>query len=1006
MRKVWSWGCLAATVLVSGCNSPHLAISAESATVPAGSSMAFQALAQDSDGQITWTLSGPGSLDLTTGPQITYRAPPTYDPAGQHTAVITVQLSDAADQTRKIGITITQPSTNIGGIPGLDTNVTVTYDERDIPTITCTKTTDCYAVLGYIHARDRFFQMDFLRRAARGTLAELIGSSGADQDVSSRTVFTVRSRTASTPTAVALADELTAYSMTDPLVAPLFNAYTAGINTWIGQLRANPALLPGEYKQLLYPIDPTKTADVPDWSNVDTAAIERLQQFQLSANIGEKTDYGKWAQAYGQGALADNIKMAAWIRSKMPAPSYTLSGSGYPGTPAPILSPNLPPSAGYPLDGVRRLIQPLERLLKPLRERAGSNNWVVDGAHSSTGKAMVSNDPHLSLQYPSLFHLSHIIASEEGLNIIGSMFPGVPVTLIGRGAHVGWGVTVVGYDVTELYLEKLVANPNGTLSVVYNGSNVPLIVSKQTINVRSAQGMGTQDLTVLIVPHHGPIVSIDLDALRAVSVRWTGHETQTDDAHAFYRLNRAASVADAMQALDGDPKPDGGTYTGYFTGAQNFILADDQGNIGYDPHACVPFRPWAAHKFGAQGVYPAPATPVPGQGVPVTPVPLEWGDNLGLPLCVPNNLLPRADHSDKGFLATANSDPLGVSNDDNPYENNPNNVPYLSFNWDDGLGFRIQRIQTVLSSKIDAGTVSLDDLHALQADHVLTLAGPFLNALEAAGAGASNNPNVSAGSVLLETWRTNGLDCPTGLTGGTEDTGLDPVTALNDTDRTRSTDSAACLLFHTFLRRVLNATFADDAAIPGVNPSGQEAIRAFLWLVSSEGQAANTGNSLCSDVNSSGQKTANKTCLQQATDALGWAYAKLKNAYGAETNWRWGRVHTVTFANYLYPLVDQGFNPGPFARPGGASTVDVGNPSGGDPNNLNFAFTSAGNVRWSAVLDGTLANTTMQLPGLEEDGAFDPRKQGMLGQWLNNKYFNFPFKQSDVTSLRTETFNP
>jgi penicillin amidase len=993
MRKVWSWGCLAATVLVSGCNSPHLAISAELATVPAGSSKAFQALAQDSDGQITWTLSGPGSLDLTTGPQVTYSAPATYDPAGQHSATITVQLSDAADETRKIAITITQPSTNIAGIPGLSTNVTVTYDERDIPTINCIKTADCYAVLGYIHARDRFFEMDFLRRAGRGTLAELIGSAGADQDVSSRTVFTVRSRINST-TAVALADELNDYIQTDPLVAPLFNAYTAGINTWIGQLRTNPALLPGEYQQLLYPIDPTKTADVPDWSNVDTVAIFRLQQFQLSANIGEKTDYGKWAQAYGQGALADNIKIAAWIRSLMPAPSYTLSGSGYPGTPPPVLSPNLPPAVGYPLDGVKRLIQPLERLLKPLRERAGSNNWVVDGAHSNTGKAMVSNDPHLSLQYPALFHLSHIIASEEGLNIIGSAFPGVPVTLIGRGAHVGWGVTVVGYDVTELYLEKLVANPNGTLSVVYNSGNVPLIVSSQTINVRSAQGMGTQNLTVLIVPHHGPIVSIDLNALTAVSMRWTGHETQTDDAHAFYLLNRATSVANAMQALDGDAdsKLDGGPYTGYFTGAQNFVLADDQGNIGYDPHACVPFRPWAAHK---QGVYPAPATPVPGQGG------LEWADNLGGSLCVPNDKLPKSAGSSKGFLATANSDPLGVSQDDNPYENNPNGVPYLSFNWSDGLGFRIQRIQTVLSGKIDAGTVSLDDLHALQADHVLTLAQPFLDALVAAGAPTSDNANVNAGWMLLSKWS---LDCPTGLTGGTQDTGLDPVTALNDSDPTRSTDSAACLLFHTFLRRVLSATFADDAAIPGVDPSGQEAIRAFLWLVSPAGQAANASHSLCSDVNSSGQKIADKTCLQQATDALGFAYALLKNAYGPETNWRWGRVHTVTFANFLYPLVDQGYNPGPFARPGGASTVDVGDPSGGDPNNLNFAFTSAGNVRWSAVLDGTLANTTMQLPGLEEDGAFDPRKQGMLGQWLNNVYFNFPFQQSDVTALRTETF--
>jgi acyl-homoserine lactone acylase PvdQ len=294
-------------------------------------------------------------------------------------------------------------------------------------------------------------------------------------------------------------------------------------------------------------------------------------------------------------------------------------------------------------------------------------------------------------------------------------------------------------------------------------------------------------------------------------------------------------------------------------------------------------------------------------------------------------------------------------------------------------------------------------MHALQADHTLTLAKPFIDALQAAGAAISGNPNVLAGWNLLSQWS---LDCPTGLTGGTATTGLDPVTAGNDTDPNRSRDSAACLLFHTFLRRVLNATFADDAAIPGVSPSSQYAIRAFLWLVSPEGQAANSGNALCSDVDSHGTPVKDKTCLQQATDALGWAYARLTGAYGAESNWRWGRVHTVTFANYLYPLVDQGYNPGPFARPGGVETVDVGAPSGGDPNNLNFAYTAAGNVRWSAVMDGTLANTTMQLPGLEKDGPFDLRKQGMLGQWLNNTYFNFPFQAADVTTVATETFSP
>src|SRR5581483_3042250 len=96
----------------------------------------------------------------------------------------------------------------------------------------------------------------------------------------------------------------------------------------------------------------------------------------------------------------------------------------------------------------------------PRHASVGSNNWVVSGALSDTGKAMVANDPHLSLQYPPLFHLSVMTSSNQAdnLNLAGGAFPGIPGALVGRGANVGWGVTVVGYDVTDLYLETVVAD--------------------------------------------------------------------------------------------------------------------------------------------------------------------------------------------------------------------------------------------------------------------------------------------------------------------------------------------------------------------------------------------------------------------------------------------------------------------------------------------------------------------------------------------------------------------
>ena len=101
---------------------------------------------------------------------------------------------------------------------------------------------------------------------------------------------------------------------------------------------------------------------------------------------------------------------------------------------------------------------------------AGSNNWVVDKDHTDIGQAFVVNDPHLSLNYPANFHLSHLIGSEDQLNVQGAIFPGVPATLIGRGSHVGWGVTVVGYDVTDLYVEKLVFQGQNPVGIEFKGN--------------------------------------------------------------------------------------------------------------------------------------------------------------------------------------------------------------------------------------------------------------------------------------------------------------------------------------------------------------------------------------------------------------------------------------------------------------------------------------------------------------------------------------------------------
>ncbi len=1009
-RIVWAVAAVSAALL-AGCNSPHLALIQDNAvSVPIGTSYGFQAQAQDSTGTILWALSGPGSISTTSGAGTVYTAPSTYDPSNR-TAKLVASLSDAADQTQTVTITITKPTSTVGGIAGLNASVTVSYDERGIPTLNCTKSVDCYAVLGFIHARDRLFQMDFFRRAARGHLSELVGDAALSQDQALRTFFTTRD-------GQAMPEALYAHWLTDTAMAPRFAAYTAGVNAFIAQVRADPTKLPAAYKQLLYVIDPTKTDDLPDWSDVDTVAVARLFQFQLSETAEQEGDYGKWAQTWST-ILAGNtedrdLTIGLWIQAKSPIEAFTLAGSGAPNAPSLVApSPQVLESlrtAGGALEGASRTLGPIRELRALMGSPAGSNNWVVDKDHTDLGKAFVANDPHLSLNYPSNFHLAHLIGTEDSLNVMGSSFPGVPVTLIGRGSHVGWGVTVVGYDVTDLYVETLVFQGQTPVGISFKGNTVQFIVVPQTYKFRTATGLAsvTNATPVLVAPPHGPVISLDATHGIAITARWTGQESQSDDLHAFFRLNNAASVDDARQALEGDPAPDGGRYTGYFTGAQNFVLADDTGTIGYVPHACVPQRPWAASKL----VYPYPVVPVDGRGT------FEWatGPDGGL-LCVPDDKLPKAIGSTKGYLATANADPLGVSVDNDPYANNPGGVPYLSYEWSD-LGFRIARIQEVLDAKTaNGGKVTLADMQALQADHVAIVARPFvafIHALIAVSSPALNDPNVSAAAFMLDQWGITAflpgppfpLECPTGLAAGS----LDPATALNESSTlfgdANSANSAACMLFHTFLRRVLETTFTDEEAVAGVGRNEGNEVRALLTVLS--GQVPNPNNVFCRDVGPNGEPLNSKTCVTQVTDALGWAYAQLKGAYGDVANWRWGRVHTVSFPFIVpgYPLIDPGFRPGPYARPGGAWTVDVGAPAFNSSANLSFAYRSGGNVRWVAAMDGMAEHTFMQLPGVESEEAFPTNQPTMLTQWVLNQYFNFPFQSSEVTSTRTETYSP
>jgi penicillin amidase len=560
---------------------------------------------------------------------------------------------------------------------------------------------------------------------------------------------------------------------------------------------------------------------------------------------------------------------------------------------------------------------------------------------------------------------------------------------VGRGEHVGWGVTVVGYDVTDVYAESFLTQSACATSapcVMFNKAVVSTVVAPQTYLVRVAGGAaGLQDAKtlgllatnqdlVIVVPHHGPVIAPPDDRGNTLSFRWTGHEPNTQDLKAFYGLNTAADVTAAIEALKD-----------YATGAQNFVLADDQGQIAYDPHALVPIR-----TFAVKNTANVPWMPLPSDGS------AEWGDGTadcaapgGAPATcwIPDALLPLGKNPQKGYFFTANADPLGVSDDNDPLPDPAiaGEPPYMSYDWDDSSGFRATRIEQRIEAALAANhAVSLDDMQSIQADHVSRPGMAFasiIDRLPTAGA----PPELALAKAVLAQWATNGFDCPSGVIGS------DPKGPA-DTTPTVVQNSAGCFLFHEFLRTLVTKVFTDDLAVAKLQVNGLSALKALLFMLSLDpGEPATAkATTFCNDVDAAGTTVAPKSCVQQAAAALVQAYDTLSAQVGHDpSSWTWGRVHTIRPVSLL-PLVTTGYEPGPYARPGGAFTVDVGSPSL-TASGLDFAYGSGGNVRHISLMDPLNPKVRMQLPGPERDGPAVGLGPDLLGQWVKNSYFDDAF---------------
>jgi penicillin amidase len=415
-------------------------------------------------------------------------------------------------------------------LPGLGAPVVIARDAHGIPLITAQSEDDAYFALGYVHAQDRLFQMEMMRRQGQGRIGELIGANGLASDRFMRTLGLYKR-----------AEE--DFRGLDAATQHAFERYTAGVNVWLSEGHT----LPLEFQVLFFKPEPWRPADSLVW--------QKLMGLQLSGN---------WDNELSQAAL---------IAKLGPARAAELTPDPRPEDPM-TMSQHASFYYDLPLTALRTAMTSV------MQPTSASNVWVADGTRTDTGKPIVANDPHLGFQAPIIWYFAGI--DTPTLKIFGGTVPGVPLHMLGHNHRVGWGITTPDSDTSDLFIEQ--ASNDGKTYNTPQGYQ-PFVSRTEIINVR----FGDPVAVTVRETRHGPVVS---DILRADEIppnivsenkvlALSASLLQPGDrsAEGVYRMNRATTVAEFVEALRLFHAPQ-----------QNMMFADVEGAIGYYAPGRVPIR--------------------------------------------------------------------------------------------------------------------------------------------------------------------------------------------------------------------------------------------------------------------------------------------------------------------------------------------------------------------------------------------------------------------------------
>ena len=510
-------------------------------------------------------------------------------------------------------------------VRGLSSPVTVTRDRQGVPTIEAATLEDLFFAQGFVTAQDRLWQMDLMRRFAAGELSEVLGDQTLPHDREQR-ILGLRA-----------AAEKSMESAT-PRDGALFDAYARGVNAYIAQLGKR---LPVEFRILGYAPKP--------WQAEDSVVIANQMVKDLNFH-------------YFFDALARE-KILAKLGPELTADLYV--NRSWHDRPPTVMRENLDQPDSAPSsededdddDGPDNSVTQRQSPVFPMLEQPvdGSNNWVVSGAHTVTGKPLLSNDMHLGHQMPNLWYGAHLRSG--AVDVAGVTLPGMPYVIVGHNQRIAWGFTNVGPTVTDVYIENVNAQgeyqtPTGWLLPQHR---------LEVIRVK-----GKPDVTVDVrVTRHGPIITeLVPGETRNLALRWTLYDGLRIP---FFDVNAAQNWDEFKKAFSLLDAP-----------AQNVVYADVDGNIGYHATGKVPIR------AAGDGSLPVGGTDNAH----------EWTSYI------PFDKLPNIYNPPSGIIATANG---RIAPDDYPYP--------ISMEWE--APWRTARIYHVLES---GRQFSPADMLALQTD--------------------------------------------------------------------------------------------------------------------------------------------------------------------------------------------------------------------------------------------------------------------------------------------------